>query len=266
MDLEFRNCLATEVSAEIVQVNKGGVKLLLWKKPLCSNHILDEAVGPLGWSAHIVEIREGFARVQLKIYDKNTNQWIEREGVSDKPTVKGAFTDALNFAASQFGVGSELYTGPELFIPKEMLQNYVVDEETGEPTCTDVFSVTDIQYTAGKNISSVTIMVRDHINSAGYLKKVFTATPLTTTNGAPATPAAAPSGTPATDNVPNELADDDVILIGYNTGKMYKEVKGTPQFSRFLDWAAKTDSQYHDPEKTAQLAILKKMAASRNVG
>ncbi len=46
---EFRNLREDEISAEKAQVNKGGVKVLLWKSRFATADILDETVGQDGW-------------------------------------------------------------------------------------------------------------------------------------------------------------------------------------------------------------------------
>lgn len=259
----FRNCEAYEIAADIAQVNKGGVRLLLFKKPLIAQKILDETFGVLGWSMKILEAREGFCKVLLRIYNTEIHEWVEREGISDKPTIEAGVNDALAFAASQFGIGAELYTGPELFVSKENLKQY--EELNGEFFCKDRFAVGKIEY-SGKVITSVEIMVKENSNSSPYYKYVFTNHAVSTPpTSAETSSTDAPQSSVSTNTAKERdtLEEDELILFGYQQGKMYKDVKDTPAFAKFLSWVATSTTTYNNAAKNEQLAVLKRMAAAK---
>ena len=293
----FRNLTVTEIKPRILQVNNGGVRLMLWKAPRAVNTIFDETFGPMGWS---FTLSNNNHNCLLSVYDPEKKDWVTREGVGEEDFAgKALVNDALSVAASHFGCGIELYSAPEIFIPASKLKGFkkIADSEADQaPACTDKFEVLSITYD-DKRVTSVTIGVRQFSNTPVYLRETFgqtrqtaqesSATPQNARKpeqkpegaGSVAAPASAPSNvlpfssakvTTTPTGSANEkeksskglMADDDVIVIGYLAGKKYGEVKNTQTFLNTLKWALNSKSVYTDEKKAAQLIVMKQMAES----
>ncbi len=293
----FRNLTATEIKPRILQVNNGGVRLMLWKAPRAVNTIFDETFGPMGWS---FTLSNNNHNCLLSVYDPEKKDWVTREGVGEEEFAgKALVNDALSVAASHFGCGIELYSAPEIFIPASKLKGFkkIADSEADQaPACTDKFEVLSITYD-DKRVTSVTIGVRQFSNTPVYLKETFGQDRQTTPKGSAAPQNGNPpekkseesgSATPNASTPANELpfssakgtnnptgsvngkevtskglmADDDVIVIGYLAGKKYGDVKNTQTFLNTLKWALNSKSVYTDEKKAAQIIVLKQMAES----
>ena len=56
------------------------------------------------------------------------------------------------------------------------------------------------------------------------------------------------------------LADDEIILMGNCRNKAYKDVKDTPMFKSFLNWAKNSTTKYSDAKTAEQFARIKEFA------
>lgn len=140
--MEFRALTAEEVECRVAQVGrpKGEdpipwITALLYKNARCDMAILDETVGPLNWQRH--HSREN-ANCILSIWDEEKKQWIEKEDTgteSNTEAEKGLASDSFKRAATNWGIGRELYTAPMIYIPhrdKDGKENYAVKEFNGK--------------------------------------------------------------------------------------------------------------------------------------
>ncbi len=237
--MEFRKLKAKEISAEVAQVNRGGVKLLLWKERFAVIDILNDAVGEFYWS---MSLSNDNRNCEITITDKATGRTASRTGVGDKKTPKALAYDAISAAGTAWGIGRELFTAPEMFIPKECLSSYSWDENEKVGKVNDRFIVTDITYD-GDIISSVTIGITEYGEIKA--KKTFT-------NQQAQKEAAA-----QTEAEKPVFADDEVLLIGVLKGKKYGDIKDSSKFRTLLSWAAETSTTYpNDEKKTEQLKKL----------
>lgn len=118
----FRDLRADEIECKIATVNGKGVSLLLYKTARTDMQILDETVGAFNWQCGYHEVK-GNMYCEISIYDKEKNQWITKEdcGVEsafgDKE--KGEASDAFKRAGFKWGIGTELYTSPFIWIKEE---------------------------------------------------------------------------------------------------------------------------------------------------
>ena len=109
--------------------------------------ILDETVGAFNWQCGYHEVK-GNMYCEIRIYDKEKNQWITKEdcGVEsafgDKE--KGEASDAFKRAGFKWGIGTELYTSPFIWIKAEDC-NIMQNNNTFK--CYDKFYVEAIQIT-----------------------------------------------------------------------------------------------------------------------
>lgn len=270
MELEFRNLYADEIDARIGRINKGGVSLLLYKDARCDQIILDEAVGPTRWQRH--HSRDN-ANCIVSIFDPDINQWIEKEDTGTESFTekeKGLASDSFKRACVNWGIGRELYTAPNIFIPKENLKSH--GENNGKWTCSDSFRVSDIIYYGDtKRIKSVTIEILYYgdvhhkmtfENTLGSSVPTQTKSSKSKSTPQPSAEAKAPESTSNVDDGEQLFKDDEVLLLGNCRGKKYGDVKGSAVFKSFLNWVKTSNTSYPDEAQNAQFMKLKKLAQS----
>lgn len=115
----FRDLKASEIECRVAQAKVNGVSLLLYKDARCDQNILDETVGPYNWQRH--HNRDN-ANCIVAIWDKDKNQWIEKEDTgteSNTEKEKGLASDSFKRACFNWGIGRELYTAPFIRIRPE---------------------------------------------------------------------------------------------------------------------------------------------------
>lgn len=153
----FRDLRADEIECKIATVNGKGVSLLLYKTARTDMQILDETVGAFNWQCGYHEVK-GNMYCEISIYDKEKNQWITKEdcGVEsafgDKE--KGEASDAFKRAGFKWGIGTELYTSPFIWVNNEKCT--IVQNGVNSFKCYDKFYVEAIQIT-DKTITGLAI-------------------------------------------------------------------------------------------------------------
>lgn len=281
----FRNLTEKEVQLRIASVNNGGVELLLWKAPLADLQVLDEK--EVHYSLQYSPINNRFegekCYVNCSLSIDIDGDWRKLEGIGEGVNFKTASTDALHRAGVIAGIGRELYSVNKLFIPKEHLKSH---EITGEKkSCYDTFKVIAIEYNDNDDIEFLGIQVSnfgephcvieyDVVNGDAKIKAVHTATkkPDSSVKESPveedkevpeANSETSKKEALSKTETPNEtegFAEDEVILFGLLKGEKYGNVKETPDFKKFVDWAKKNPTrQYSDAKVAAQFKKLLKM-------
>ena len=153
--MEFRLLRADEIDVRISIVKDWGIGLLLYKDARCDQNILDETVGAMNWQRH--HTREN-ANCIVSIWDSEKNQWIEKEDTGTESYTekeKGLASDSFKRACFNWGIGRELYTAPPMLVSKKNLKK--LTEVNGKWTCSDRFSVKDIEYD-GRKIAKVDVL------------------------------------------------------------------------------------------------------------
>ena len=153
--MEFRLLRADEIDVRISIVKEWGIGLLLYKDARCDQNILDETVGAMNWQRH--HTREN-ANCIVSIWDREKKQWIEKEDTGTESYTekeKGLASDSFKRACFNWGIGRELYTAPSMLVSKKNLKK--LTEVNGKWTCTDRFSVKDIEYD-GRKIAKVDVL------------------------------------------------------------------------------------------------------------
>lgn len=143
MSLRFRPLRADEIECRISQVKPEGVSLLLYKNARCDMIILDETVGPLNWKRS--HSRDN-ANCTVSIWDEGKKQWISKEDTGKESRTeaeKGLASDSFKRACFNWGIGRELYTAPDIWIPNG--------------TKGDRYFVEDIVITSDKVIAALSI-------------------------------------------------------------------------------------------------------------
>ncbi|RIH90512.1 Single-stranded DNA-binding protein DdrA [Calidithermus terrae] len=109
-----------------VQVNKNGKTMIA---PYIDSRAVmsrfDRAFGPLGWQNQLKEVSLGDGEVAWLCgigVRTESGEWVwkwDGAGASDLEPVKGGISGAMKRAATQWGVGRELYNYPRVFISGE---------------------------------------------------------------------------------------------------------------------------------------------------
>ena len=117
MKTMFRPLRADEVEVRLSRCTKKGAFFLLYKDARCDMNILDETVGPMRWKR---EHARDNANCVVSIYDEGTGQWVSKEDTgteSNTEAEKGLASDSFKRACVNWGIGRELYTKINIFIP-----------------------------------------------------------------------------------------------------------------------------------------------------
>ena len=276
-----------EIEVRISQVNAGGVRVLFYKDARVDQNILDEVFGFAGWKRTHQQIGDRLY-CTVSVWDPEKQQWIEKQDVgteSKTEAEKGQASDSFKRACFNLGIGRELYTLRDTFIPASMLKEYSYDASARKGTCYDTFAVLEVDSEAGesgKRINSIKI----GISSKGVMHHTITFGKTDSTEnsvqenalkalsaGPAETKAPASKKTAVQKTAPAKaqpeaailaptegFSDDEVILIGNCRGKKYGEVKDTSTFKSFLTWAASSAISYPEPEKENQFKRFKALA------
>ena len=116
MELKFRDLIAEEIECRPSIIMESGLALLLYKNARVDMDILDETVGPMGWSrAH----DRDNANCIVSIWDDKNKMWVSKEDTgteSNTEKEKGLASDSFKRACFNWGIGRELYTAPFIWI------------------------------------------------------------------------------------------------------------------------------------------------------
>ena len=161
----IRNLKANEIELKPCQIadDKKWVQLLCYKTSRVDMQILTETFG-IGWKSEYKMIGDSlFCTISVK--DKETGEWISRtdcgernENINDNNEKKVPFlekgyaTSAFKRAATQFGIGQNLYNSPKIFI------NLIPDDFTSDGRLKqNRFKINDISYDENNEISALEI-------------------------------------------------------------------------------------------------------------
>ena len=301
--LKGRLLTADEIEVRVGRVTPEGVSVLFYKDARADQNVLDEIFGPFGWQNKYYAIGNNLHCV-ISIWDEEKQQWIAKDNRGTVTTAykeKGEASDAFKRAGFCLGIGRELYSLRETFIPADLLW------ELNTNYCGDKFTVLGVESeagTSGKKINSITIGiaakgVMHHsitfsrtappvmttleakppvsesapATQAATPKEEVSATPETLTETrvqgvasapvAPIAPATPAASAPAAPTAPTGgFADNEVILIGNCRGKKYGDVKDSKAFKSFLNWVKTSSISYPEADKNAQLERFRALAAT----
>lgn len=136
MEIKFRPLKADEIEIRVDRITKSGAWLLLYKNARVDMNMLDEKVGPLGWQRSHVVIHDNLF-CEISIFDKETKEWVTKQDVgveSFSAKEKGEASDSFKRAGTCWGIGRELYTAPDIFVPcktkpKSIGQGYELEDK-----------------------------------------------------------------------------------------------------------------------------------------
>lgn len=151
---------ADEIECRVSTINVYGLRLLLYKDARVDQRILDEVFTPFGWKRTHQEI-DGNLYCTVEVWDSTKQQWIAKQDVgsasySDKE--KGQASDSFKRACFNWGIGRELYTAPDIWIPAAHTHIKENNEKKGHYVTSDRFSVYSIAYNERREISALIIV------------------------------------------------------------------------------------------------------------
>lgn len=170
--MEFRPLRKDEIDCRVAQIEKNWCTLLLYKDARVDMNILDETVGSMNWQKRY--LRDN-ANCVVGIWDKDKNQWIEKEDTGTESFTeaeKGLASDSFKRACFNWGIGRELYTAPSIFIlpHKDMVpkgkDGEFFEYKDGKYTTKTRFYVDYIDYDEKRNITD--LVIRDHKGNSRF--------------------------------------------------------------------------------------------------
>ena len=154
---------ADEIECRVSTINVYGLRLLLYKDARVDQKVLDEMFTPFGWQRTHQEI-EGKLYCTVSVWDDTRQQWISKQDVgtasySDKE--KGQASDSFKRACFNWGIGRELYTAPDIWVPASRVHIRENRDKKGHYTTSDRFSVQSIAYDEHREVSALVIVDQD---------------------------------------------------------------------------------------------------------
>ncbi|MCD8008467.1 MAG: hypothetical protein LUF68_05980, partial [Clostridiales bacterium] len=148
---------ADEVECRISEIDRQGrfLRLLLYKTVRTDAALLDETFGTQNWQDDY-KVVDGRLFCGIGVRDNNDN-WIWRWNVgteSNMEAKKGEASDAMKRAGFLWGIGTELYSAPEI---KVSASDCHIKEYNGKYRCYDRFDVAAIGYDEREDINALTI-------------------------------------------------------------------------------------------------------------
>lgn len=141
---KIRLLRADEIECRVDAVYDSGITLLLYKDARVDQNILDEVFGVFGWERLHTMIGDAMF-CTISIRDENGG-WISKMDAgspSFAEPLKGSASDSFKRAATNVGIGRELYTAPSIFVPVDKVE---IKMENGKKKVKDRFYVSIIQY------------------------------------------------------------------------------------------------------------------------
>ncbi len=115
----MRTLRKEEISVKPKQVISGKILLLLYKDARVDMDMLDEEFGSMNWKRSHKEVA-GNLFCTIEVRDKETGEWVAKEDVgieSNMEKEKGEASDSFKRAGFNWGIGRELYTTPQIWVP-----------------------------------------------------------------------------------------------------------------------------------------------------
>ena len=166
---KFRVLRADEIECRISQIKENGVQLLLYKTARTDSALLDE-VYPDQWQCDFKALDgKMYGGIGIKIGDEWLWRW-DCGSESNMEAEKGEASDAFKRAGFKWGIGTELYSSPFIWVPADRCKI-----EKGK--CFDRFKVVNIGYDENEKIVELDIDNLSTHKSAFHLGNTSKADP-----------------------------------------------------------------------------------------
>lgn len=156
----FRLLRPEEIECRISEIAKDGswLTLLLYKTARTDASLLDEVVGPYSW-ANDYRVIDGKMYCGIGIRCNELDEWVWKWNVgteSNTEAEKGEASDALKRAGFVWGIGTELYSSPRIYIRRDACE--IKQRNDGKFVCYDRFAVSRIEYGDREQITALEIV------------------------------------------------------------------------------------------------------------
>lgn len=157
----FRLLKPSEIEVRVQTIKENGVSALLYKTARTDYQLLDEEIGMMNWANDYKTI-DGKMYCGIGIKDTHTDEWVWKWNCgteSNQDAEKGQASDAMKRAGFAWGIGTELYSSPFIWIPEEKCSIKKIKLSNGNEKliCNDKFKVTNIEYDDDENIKALVI-------------------------------------------------------------------------------------------------------------
>lgn len=158
---KIRLLKAEEIDVRVGAIYKKGITLLLYKNARVDMSILDELYTPYGWMRKHMKV-DDVMFCELLVKDPETGTWVSKMDVgapSYSEPIKGACSDSFKRAATNLGIGRELYTSPFIWVD---INEVTIKEDGAKKSVKDSFSVQSIEFDEERrNITGLVIVNQD---------------------------------------------------------------------------------------------------------
>jgi hypothetical protein len=154
----FRLLKPSEIEVRIAEIDRQGryVRLLLYKTVRTDAALLDETYGPQNWQNDYKSI-DGklYCGIAIRFGDEWITKW-NTGTESNMEAQKGEASDAMKRAGFVWGIGTELYSAPQITVWDGKAE--IKKRDSGGYACYDRFSVRSIDYDENEDISRLVIV------------------------------------------------------------------------------------------------------------
>lgn len=143
----MRDLRESEIEVRVASENEKGASFLLYKTARVDAQMLDEEYGALNWTCRYRRDPKGILICTIGVYNEH-GYLIEKENAgiesqqSDDNKYKAEFSDAFKRCGFLWGIGSELYTAPFIWVSKDKYKTRTVN---GKERFADSFRVEKIK-------------------------------------------------------------------------------------------------------------------------
>lgn len=168
---KIRLLKAEEIDVRVGAIYKKGITLLLYKDARVDMAILDEIYGPYGWMRKHTKVDDAMF-CELLVKDPETGTWVSKMDVgtpSYSEPIKGSCSDSFKRAATNLGIGRELYTSPFIWVD---INKVTIKEDGAKKSVKDSFSVQSIEFDEERrSITGLIIVNQDKQVVFQYLER-----------------------------------------------------------------------------------------------
>lgn len=159
----IRLLTAGEIDVRVGAIYKNGITLLLYKDARVDMNILDEIYGPYGWMRLHSKIGDAMF-CELKVKDPESGTWVSKMDVgapSNSEAIKGSCSDSFKRAATNLGIGRELYTSPFIWVD---INKVTLKEDGNKKSVKDTFFVQSIEFDENRRVITGLVIVNQDKN------------------------------------------------------------------------------------------------------
>ena len=166
----MRDLRESEIEVRVASENDKGASFLLYKTARVDAMMLDEEFGKLGWTNRYYRDEKGTLVCIIGVYNdqgwlvERSNAGIESQQPDDNK-YKAEYSDAMKRCGFLWGIGSELYTAPFIWVSKDKYKTRAIN---GKERFADKFRVEKISI---ENKRIVGLSIKNSANERVFVWK-----------------------------------------------------------------------------------------------